>query len=70
MTKLTVAALQLALAAEDEQDNIAAVSALVEEAAGQGAQVILPPELFSGCYFCSAVGRASANSASSSTEQK
>ena len=53
MTKLTVAALQLALAAEDEQDNIAAVSSLVEDAAGQGAQVILPPELFSGCYFCS-----------------
>jgi N-carbamoylputrescine amidase len=53
MTKLTVAALQLALHAEDEQDNIAAVSALVEQAAGQGAQVVLPPELFSGCYFCS-----------------
>jgi N-carbamoylputrescine amidase len=53
MTKLTVAALQLALHAEDEQDNIAAVSALVEQAAGQGAQIVLPPELFSGCYFCS-----------------
>jgi len=53
MTRLTVAALQLALHAEDEQDNIAAVSALVEQAAGQGAQVILPPELFSGRYFCS-----------------
>lgn len=52
MTMLTVAALQLALNAEDERDNIAAVSALVEEAAGKGAQVILPPELFSGRYFC------------------
>lgn len=52
MTTLTVAALQLALNAEDEQTNIAAVSALVEQAAGQGAQVILPPELFSGPYFC------------------
>jgi N-carbamoylputrescine amidase len=51
MTKLTVAALQLALNA-DEQQNIAAVSALVEQAAGQGAQVILPPELFAGPYFC------------------
>ena len=49
---LTVAALQLALAAPDEAANIAAVSALVEEAAGQGAHVILPPELFAGPYFC------------------
>ncbi|MGX7896813.1 N-carbamoylputrescine amidase [Tsuneonella sp. HG222] len=52
MTKLTVAALQLALGSTDERDNIAAVSTLVEEAAGKGAQVILPPELFSGPYFC------------------
>ena len=49
---LTVAALQLALGAADEADNIAAVAALVEQAAGQGAQVVLPPELFSGPYFC------------------
>ncbi len=49
---LKVAALQLALGAEDEQTNIVAVSALVEQAAGEGAQVILPPELFSGPYFC------------------
>ncbi|MDE2301219.1 MAG: N-carbamoylputrescine amidase [Sphingomonadales bacterium] len=49
---LTVAALQLALGAEREADNIAAVGELVEEAARQGAQVILPPELFSGPYFC------------------
>jgi N-carbamoylputrescine amidase len=52
MTKLTVAALQLALGSADEQENIAAVSALVEEAAGRGAQIVLPPELFSGPYFC------------------
>ncbi|HSG57827.1 MAG TPA: N-carbamoylputrescine amidase [Paracoccaceae bacterium] len=52
MTKLTVAALQLALSSDDEGANIAAVSTLVEQAAGQGAQVILPPELFSGPYFC------------------
>ena len=52
MTTLTVAALQLALGAPQEADNIAAVSALVEQAAGRGAQVILPPELFSGEYFC------------------
>jgi len=49
---LTVAALQLPLGSEDEQANIAAVAALVEQAAGRGAQVILPPELFSGPYFC------------------
>ena len=52
MRELTVAVLQLPLARPDEADNIAAVSALVEEAARKGAQVILPPELFSGEYFC------------------
>ena len=52
MTSLTVAALQLALNSADERDNIAAVGALVEEAAADGAQVVLPPELFSGPYFC------------------
>ena len=49
---LSVAALQLPLGSADERENIAAVSALVERAAGEGAQVILPPELFSGPYFC------------------
>ncbi|MFM5907011.1 MAG: N-carbamoylputrescine amidase [Novosphingobium sp.] len=49
---LTVAALQLALGSHDEGENIAAVTAQVEAAAGKGAQVILPPELFSGPYFC------------------
>ena len=52
MAKLTVAALQLALGSADEAENIAAVSALVEQAAGKGAQIVLPPELFSGPYFC------------------
>lgn len=52
MTTLTVAALQLALGSDDEDENIAAVAALVEQAAGRGAQVVLPPELFSGPYFC------------------
>ncbi len=52
MTKLTVAALQLPLARASEADNIAAVAALIEQAAGKGAQLILPPELFSGSYFC------------------
>lgn len=52
MSKLTVAALQLALGREDEAENIAAVAALVEQAAARGAKLILPPELFSGPYFC------------------
>lgn len=52
MAELTVAALQLALGSPDEQENIASVSALVEQAAAGGAQVVLPPELFSGPYFC------------------
>ncbi|WP_120716579.1 N-carbamoylputrescine amidase [Tsuneonella amylolytica] len=49
---VTVAALQLDLSSHDEQANIDAVSALVEDAAGKGAQIVLPPELFSGPYFC------------------
>ncbi len=52
MTAITVAALQLSLSSEDEASNIAAVSELVEEAASKGAHLILPPELFSGPYFC------------------
>ena len=52
MTTLTVAALQLELALAEEAANIEAVSELVAEAASKGAQVVLPPELFSGGYFC------------------
>ncbi|WP_333836392.1 N-carbamoylputrescine amidase [Novosphingobium sp.] len=52
MTQLSVAALQLALNSPDAATNIAAVSALVEQAAARGAQVVLPPELFAGPYFC------------------
>jgi N-carbamoylputrescine amidase len=51
MTQITVAALQLALGGS-EAENIAAVSALVREAAERGATIILPPELFEGPYFC------------------
>ncbi len=51
MSKMHVAALQLALS-DDIDANIVAVSALVREAAGQGAKIILPPELFEGHYFC------------------
>lgn len=52
MTEITVAALQLALNSADERENIAAVASLVEDAAAKGAQIVLPPELFSGPYFC------------------
>lgn len=48
---ITVAALQLSLSGS-EMENIEAVSAHVAEAAEQGAQIILPPELFAGPYFC------------------
>ncbi|UZK64834.1 N-carbamoylputrescine amidase [Sphingomonas sp. M1-B02] len=51
MTQITVAALQLAFTS-DIDVNIKAVSELVREAAGRGAQVVLPPELFEGEYFC------------------
>lgn len=48
---ITVAALQCALN-DDEASNIGAVEALVSEAADKGAQIVLPPELFSSPYFC------------------
>ena len=51
MTKITVAALQLGFTPNIDR-NIANVSRLVHEAAAKGAQVILPPELFEGEYFC------------------
>tara|TARA_R100001244_G_scaffold20643_5_gene21538 strand:+ start:5954 stop:6802 length:849 start_codon:yes stop_codon:yes gene_type:complete len=51
MTNLCVAALQLPLGG-DERENIFAVSNLIAEAAEQGAQIILPPELFASPYFC------------------
>jgi N-carbamoylputrescine amidase len=51
MGDITVAALQCGFT-DNLATNLAAVSALVREAAGRGAQVILPPELFEGPYFC------------------
>ncbi len=51
MTEITVAALQLGFT-PDLDTNIANVARLVREAAARGAQVILPPELFEGEYFC------------------
>lgn len=51
MSQITVAALQLGFTPDIDR-NIANVSKLVHEAAARGAQVILPPELFEGEYFC------------------
>ncbi len=51
MTEITVAALQLTLGASTPE-NIEAVTDLVAFAAERGAQIILPPELFEGPYFC------------------
>ena len=50
MTNMHVAALQLPLGNADT--NVTAVSELVRDAASRGANVILPPELFEGPYFC------------------
>lgn len=49
--QVTVAAIQCALDGARE-DNVERVLGLVREAAAAGAQVILPPELFEGPYFC------------------
>jgi len=51
MTQVTLAALQLPFT-DCVDENIAAVTELVREAAGKGAKIILPPELFEGHYFC------------------
>ena len=51
MTEITVAALQLPLGG-GLAENIDAVSGLVAHAADKGANIILPPELFEGPYFC------------------
>ena len=51
MTKVTVAALQLAFS-EDMASNIEMVAGQVVKAAARGAKIVLPPELFEGPYFC------------------
>nr|WP_221401000.1 N-carbamoylputrescine amidase [Parvularcula dongshanensis] len=47
---MTVAAIQFAPGLSD--DPVAEAEALVREAAGRGAKVVLLPELFAGSYFC------------------
>ena len=51
MTELRVAALQMAMI-DDVDANVATAERLVRDAAAQGAQIILIPELFEGPYFC------------------
>ena len=51
MAELRVAAVQMAMC-DDFDDNVAAAERLVREAASQGAQIVLIPELFEGPYFC------------------
>ncbi len=46
-----VAAIQASFS-ENKKDNISKVTSWVRQAAKAGAQIILPPELFEGPYFC------------------
>ena len=49
--KVKVAAIQCSLS-DHEEENVLKITSLVKEAASKGAQIILPPELFQGYYFC------------------
>ncbi len=49
--EVKVAAVQMSMS-EEKSVNIAKAKRLVEEAAKNGAQIILLPELFEGLYFC------------------
>ncbi|WP_291195243.1 N-carbamoylputrescine amidase [Hyphomonas sp.] len=48
---LTLAAIQFT-PSDDMQDNIDRVAGFIRDAAAKGADVVLPPELFCGHYFC------------------
>jgi N-carbamoylputrescine amidase len=48
---MILSAIQMAMA-EDVSTNVATAERLVRDAAKQGAQVVLIPELFEGHYFC------------------
>ncbi|WP_396273570.1 N-carbamoylputrescine amidase [Hyphomonas sp.] len=48
---LTLAAIQFT-PSDDIQDNIRRVAGFIRDAAAKGADVVLPPELFCGHYFC------------------
>jgi len=51
MDRAVVAAIQTHFT-DDLEEDVARIATLVEEAAARGAQVVLPPELFQGHYFC------------------
>ncbi len=51
MRKVTVSVIQMSVP-ENEDDAIKKADALVRKAAGEGAQIILLPELFEHPYFC------------------
>ena len=48
---VSLAAIQFA-PSEDVEANISTVETYVREAAASGAQIVVPPELFCGAYFC------------------
>ena len=50
-TTVSVAALQTSLT-DDVAANVATITEMIRAAAARGAQIILPPELFEGHYFC------------------
>ena len=52
MRKVTVAATQMKSRGFDREANIQAAEALIREAAGKGANIILIQELFQTDYFC------------------
>ena len=51
MRTISLAAIQFSCS-WDRDDNIAKADRLVRQAAAQGAQVVLIPELFETPYFC------------------
>ena len=51
MSEITVAAIQMKMSA-NPAENLKCAEALVREAAEQGAQIVLLPELFERVYFC------------------
>jgi len=51
MRSLTVAAVQMSMV-DDVAANVAVAEGLVRKAAGEGAGLVLIPELFEGPYFC------------------
>lgn len=51
-TEVSVSAIQSSFLTNNVEENVKRVTELVREAAKKGAQIILPPELFEGTYFC------------------